>query len=415
MKIGFAAGQARSAPLTWGQRDIWRAIEAARPQDGYLNFGHVLPAPRRSGPVTLARAADALGKLVERHEALRTRISGDRQQVESSGQLDVTVTECAVDEVSVAAEQELNRMSAPAFHYAEQWPLRAGFVVTDGVVQRIVLVFCHMAVDGHGAEIVLKDLRLLLLRGTLPQASAAKPADLAAHQNSADGRKMTRDAVTYWTEQYGRITPASLPTAPVRQPRYVQASLYTKAAAAAAHVIADRDRVSSSTVFLTAVMKQAAELTGQRVLGMRMIVSNRFSHGRRDVVSTISQEGLVVLDLGSPDFDGLVRQAWQAALRGYRFAQFDPDEMHRVTSALPVASFGCFNDQRLVQRAEPLPPDDSSSTVQWTSTMDRNICDFRVHVGDGELSLAADTALLSPGGIEGYLRDVESLLVKAAV
>jgi hypothetical protein len=419
MMISFAAGRARSAPLTWGQRDIWRAVEAARPEDEYLNFGHVLATPRKSGPVTVARAADALGKLVERHEALRTRISGD-QQVESSGQLDVEVTQCGVAEVSLVAEQMLDRLSARVFDYADEWPLRAGFVTADGVVQRIVLVFCHMAVDGHGAEVVLKDLRLLLLRGALPEAHTATPADLAEYQQSADGKLTTRDAIAYWTAEYERMSPAHLPSASTREPRYWQASLHTNAAASAAHVIADRHKVSSSTVFLAAMMKQAAELTGQRVLGMRTIVSNRFRADQRDVVSTISQEGLVVLDFGEPDFGTLVCQAWQVALRGYKFAQFDPYEMERAMSLQPVTSFGCFNDLRLVQRAEPLPASvdsafvDSGATLHWTSTMDRNICDFRVHVADGEISLAADTGLMSPEEIEGYLRDVESLLVKAA-
>jgi hypothetical protein len=418
MMVRFAAGRARGAPLTWGQRDIWRAIEAARPEDQYLNFGHVLATPRKSGPVTLTRAAQALGRLIERHEALRTTISGDCQQVESSGQLAVDVTECGAAEASVVAEQMLDRLSSGVFDYADEWPLRAGFVTANGVVQRIVLVFCHMAVDGHAAEIVLKDLRLLLLRGVLPEARTATPTDLAEYQQSADGTQTTRDAIAYWTAQYERMSPAHLPSVPARQPRYWQASLHTNAAAAAAHVIADRHKVSSSTVFLTAMMKQAAELTGQRVLGMRTIVSNRFRAGQRDVVATISQEGLVVLDFGEPDFGELVRQAWQIALRGYKFAQFDPDELDRAVSAMPVASFGCFNDLRLVQRPEPIVTEpmaaDSPATVHWTSTMDRNICDFRVHVGDGEISLAADTGLMSPGEIEGYLRDVESLLVKAA-
>jgi hypothetical protein len=199
------------------------------------------------------------------------------------------------------------------------------------------------------------------------------------------------------------------------------------AIAAAAQAVAARERVSSSTVLLTAAIRLAGRLTGQRFCGMRVIVNNRFAAELRDVVATISQEGLVVLDLDTPDFGELVRQGWQAAMRAYRHARFDPHAMEEAVSAVGpgVRSFGCFNDQRLVQRDGGTELDERAvraamerTELSWTDTMERNICDFRLHIGGEpgrmEVSLYADTGLLAPPVIERFLYDLESTLVEAA-
>ncbi|MFD0889811.1 hypothetical protein ACFQ08_35170, partial [Streptosporangium algeriense] len=75
MDIRFSGSRSGTAPLTWGQRAIWDAIRKTAPDDHYFNFGRVLAVPRRARPLTVARAAEVLGALVERHESLRTRMS----------------------------------------------------------------------------------------------------------------------------------------------------------------------------------------------------------------------------------------------------------------------------------------------------------------------------------------------------
>ena len=222
------------------------------------------------------------------------------------------------------------------------------------------------------------------------------------------------------------MDPVALSDVP-RRPRFWEATMTSAAIAAAAQAVAARERVSSSTVLLTAAIRLAGRLTGQRFCGMRVIVNNRFAAERRDVVSTISQEGLVLLDLRTPDFGELVRQGWQVAVRAYRQAQFDPYAMEEAVSAMGpgIRSFGCFNDQRLVQRDGATGLDEQAvrasmdrTELAWTDTMDRNICDFRLHIGGEagrmEVSLYADTGLLAPPGIERFLYDMESMLVEAA-
>ncbi|MFI6738253.1 condensation domain-containing protein [Nonomuraea sp. NPDC050451] len=436
----------RDGPLTWGQQDIWRAVVAAAPQERYLNIARVFPAPKR--PVTVERAALALERLVARHESLRTRLTGPRdaplqrvwptacppyevvesEPVESRPAGSVSVGAGPVESGAVGsgavgsglAEEVAERLAAEPFSYGEEWPLRVAFVVAGGYVRHIVLVLCHLAADGHAAELVVKDFRLLLLRDSLPPLRSATPRELAAWQHSPEGRRVSGEAIGFWLEEYARMDPVPPSSHVPGEPRFVEATMRSPALAAAAQAIAARNGVSSSTVLLAGAMRLAGGLTGQRFCGMRVIVNNRFAAGRRDVVSTISQEALVVLDLRTESFDALVRQAWGTALRAYRQAQYDPYAMEEaVTRVGPgIRSFGCFNDQRLVQEDGQVAVLEGKTEVARTDAMDRNICDFRLHVGGEpgrmEVSCYADTALLPPPGIEQYLLDLEGLIVEAA-
>ncbi|QFY08862.1 non-ribosomal peptide synthetase condensation domain protein [Nonomuraea phyllanthi] len=438
---GPSAG-ASAGPLTWGQQDIWRAVVAAAPQERYLTIVRSFAAPRRR-PVTVERAALALERLVARHESLRTRLTGPRdaplQQVSA-------VVRPLYEVVAEPVEEVCERLAAEPFAYWDEWPLRVAFVVDGGYVRHIVLVLCHLAADGHAAELLVKDFRLLLLRDTLPPSDGATPRELAAWQHSDAGRRVSEAAIAWWLEEYARMDPVPPYAHTPEEPRFLEATLRSPGLAAATRAVAARNRVSSSTVLLAAAMRLAGGLTGQRHCGMRVIVNNRFAAGRRDAVATISQEALVVLDLDAPSFDALVRQAWGRAMRAYRQAQYDPYAMEAaVTGAGPgIRSFGCFNDQRLAQedgaagastepaaRRNGAPGEkiemaaartdgtgEGKTEVAWTDAMDRNICDFRLHVGGEpggmEVSCYADTALLPPSGIERYLLDLEGLILEAA-
>lgn len=414
--VGFRGDRSGIFPLTWGQRGLWLAILAARGEEQYLSVERVLMPPTRSGPVTVRRALDALGVLMGRHEALRTRLTGPdeepRQLVAGEGSLPVSVVE---------SDPELAQTT---FGYFDEWPVRVALVTEDDRVVRIVLVFSHLAVDGHGADIVLRDLRLILARGHAPELTAAQPVDIAAQETSPEGRRIAARALDFWAAEHARLDPVTFAATP--EPlRYREGVLHSSALEAAAGAIAARLKVSSSTVLLAATTALAGTLSGQRVCGIRPIVGNRFAADRRDVVATVSQEGLVVLDLGVPTFDDLVADCWRTALRAYRHAQYPADDRNAVVDAAggDALSFGCFNDQRLIQRDDPLtkPPDRAAlaaSTFAWTGGMNRNICPFRVHVGGDagilEVSLYADTALVPARDIEAYLRGFETLLVDAA-
>ncbi|MFD9939251.1 condensation domain-containing protein [Nonomuraea sp. NPDC059023] len=407
------------APLTWGQQDVWRAVVAAAPQEQYLNLARLF-VPQR--PVTPERAHRALDRLITRHEALRTRLTGPRtaprQALAESAEPQVEVVE------GERPHRVSERLSAAPFDYGNEWPLRVAFLVADGYVRQVVLVLCPLAVDGPAADLVVRDFRALLGRGELPPHQADRPRDLAAWQVSGDGRGHSDEVIAWWLEQYARIDPFEL-TATPRRPRYMEATMSSPALAAAVRTVAARRRVSSSTALLTGAVSLAGRLTGQRTCGMRVTVDNRSGGGRRDVVSTIAQEGLVVLDLGTPDFGELLARGRQAVSRADRRAEYNPYAMEEALAGR-VRTFGRFDDRRPV-RHDQAPELDArqirlamdKTDLAWTDAMDRNICDFHLRVAGEpdrtEVSLYADTGMLSPLAIEAYLLDLERLFVEESL
>ncbi|MEV4243034.1 condensation domain-containing protein [Streptosporangium canum] len=427
MDIRFSGSRSGTAPLTWGQRAIWDTIQKTAPDDHYFNFGRVLKVPRRARPLTVERAVEVLGALVERHGSLRTRLgAGPSQVLETSGAIAVTLSAGDPDRL-------LDTLAERAFDYAGEWPLRVGLVVTDETVTHIVLVFCHLAADGLGAEAAITDLRLLLLRGAVPGPPPPSPLDLARWQRSEQGLRVARIAAEHWESEYRRIPPTMFdrPVAVPEGPPVWRAQIVSRALDLAVQRIAALHGVSTSTVLLAASSVLVGAVTGHDVCAMLPIVGNRFRADTANAVTTLSQEGLFVLDLrGDATFADLLRRAKPAALRAYRSAYHDPDDRDRLTARISrergaeIHPYCCFNDMRFIDRVDASHDERTvrqameETTLTWPLSQDRLNCRFCLHVtgepGGLGVSLTADTRFLPRPAMERYLYDLESLLVEAA-
>ncbi|MEU1877400.1 hypothetical protein ABZ470_08780 [Streptosporangium sp. NPDC020072] len=460
MDIRFSGSRSGTAPLTWGQRAIWDAIRKTAPDDHYFNFGRVLAVPRRARPLTVARAAEVLGVLVERHESLRTRLSAGlstgletsvgtgpgaapsprvpaqtggqdggaepAQVLGTAGSIPLTVSR---DD----PERLMEELSATPFDYAGEWPLRVGLVVAeDETVTHIVLVFCHLAADGLGAEVAITDLRLLLLRGAVPGPTPPSPLDLARWQRSEPGLRVARVAAEHWEREYRRIPPTMFDrrVAAPEGPPIWRAHLVSRALDLAVQRIAAVYGTSTSTVLLAASSVLVCAVTGHEVCAMLPIVGNRFRQDAAQAVTTLSQEGLFVLDVGGRSFAEVLRAAKPAALRAYRSAYHDPGDRDRLTERVSrergtrVHPYCCFNDMRFIDRVDASHDERTvrlameETTLTWPLSQDQLNCRFCLHVtGEGGglgVSLTADTRYLPKEAMERYLRDLESLLVEAA-
>ncbi|WP_055480634.1 condensation domain-containing protein [Sphaerimonospora mesophila] len=434
--VEFAGPGSGTAPLTWGQRAIWEAIERTAPDDHYFNFGRVLKVP---GGRTAGEIVEALAALIERHGALRTRLgepgrSGAEpyQRLEEKGRLPVTVAAGDPDRV-------LGELAARRFDYAGEWPMRVALVLDGDRVTHVVLVFCHLAADGLGAEAAVRDLRMLLLRGgrggdRLRWPDASQPIDLARWQAGPEGRKAARAAAAYWESEYRRIPPTMF-SAPrdardAARPPIWRALLHSPALESAVRSIAHTHAASTSTVLLTAVAALVGRFTGHETCAMLPIAANRFRRDTANIVATMSQEGLFTLDLGgggASSFTDLLRSAGPAALRAYRSAYHDPADRNRITAlvgserGMPIHPYCCFNDMRF---ADPGPaacdPGEitaalARTSVSWPMSQDKLNCRFCVHLTTEGVSLTADTRYLPRPDIERFLLELESLLVETAV
>lgn len=447
--VAFGGGRDGRAPLTWGQRAIWHAIRRTAPNDHYFNIGRVLPLADRGRPATVVDAARSLGVLMERHEALRTRLelpADDRgaatdQRLAATGRLPVTLAHARDPaDAERTAHALLDRLSATRFAYTSEWPVRAALVAVGDRVTHAVLVLCHLAADGHGAEVLVRDLRLLVRRGSAGRPPAATPLDLAREQHGEMGRRRGAAALAHWEAGY-RAAPATMfpePVAAPRAPRFWTGRIVSPALARAVAAVAAAHRVSGSTVLLTAAAVLVAAGQGHRTAAVMPIVGNRTAAGHRDLVTTLSQDGLFVLDLAAagtpePSFTDLLPAAYRSALRSYRAAVYDPvewdalGERMRTERGAEVHPYCCFNDMRLVERPAPPGPAPTAGELAelggrtvfgFPATQERVACRYCLHIteeGDAlAVSLTADTAYLPPETIRAHLYGIEELIVRAA-
>ncbi|MFD8620393.1 condensation domain-containing protein [Streptomyces sp. NPDC059513] len=445
--VEFGGDRDGRAPLTWGQRAIWHAIRRTAPNDHYFNIGRTLPLADRGRPVTVAEAVQGLAALMGRHEALRTRLelSSDgrdaEQRLAATGLLPVTLVRVP-DPADAAHEARalVDRLSATRFAYSSEWPVRAALVAVGDRVTHAVLVLCHLAADGHGAEVLVRDLRLLIRRGSAGRPPAATPLDLAREQHGDTGGRRGAAALAHWEAGY-RAAPATMfpePVAAPRAPRFWTGRIVSPALARAVAAVATAHRVSGSTVLLTAAAVLVAAGQGHRTAAVMPIVGNRTAPGHRDLVTTLSQDGLFVLDLEAartpdPSFADLLPAAYRAALRSYRAAVYDPvewdalGERMRAERGAEVHPYCCFNDMRLVERAAPPGPAPTVAQLAelrgrtvfgFPATQERVACRYCLHITEEDdalaVSLTADTAYLPPETIRAHLYGIEELVVAAA-
>ncbi|XQE88028.1 condensation domain-containing protein [Streptomyces microflavus] len=446
--VAFGGDRDGRAPLTWGQRAIWHAIRRTAPNDHYFNIGRVLPLADRGRPATVADAVRALGALMERHEALRTRLelladgqeTAAGQRLAATGRLPVTLAHARDPaDAERTAHALLDRLSATRFAYTSEWPVRAALVAVGDRVTHAVLVLCHLAADGHGAEVLVRDLRLLVRRGSAGRPPAATPLDLAREQHGDAGRRRGAAALAHWEAGY-RAAPATMFPEPVAAPapRFWTGRIVSPALARAVAAVATAHRVSGSTVLLTAAAVLVAAGQGHRTAAVMPIVGNRTAAGHRDLVTTLSQDGLFVLDLAAagtpePSFTDLLPAAYRSALRSYRAAVYDPVEWDalgerlRTERGAEVHPYCCFNDMRLVERPAPPGPAPTAAELAelggrtvfgFPATQERVACRYCLHITEEcdalAVSLTADTAYLPPETIRAHLYGIEELVVTAA-
>ncbi|MFI6822840.1 condensation domain-containing protein [Micromonospora sp. NPDC050187] len=436
----FHGGRAATGPLTWGQRAMWRAVvEFESTRHSFLNLRRTLAVSRRAG-VDPARAVRALAALVGRHESLRTRvrpIDGELRQVAAAeGRLPVlvhTVPAAGADPDGMMAAGSLAaRFGDPRFDHATEWPLRAAVVVVDGLVRQVVVVFSHSTVDFHATETVLRDLRMLLLRGAAPTPPGLQSLDVAERERQVERRRSDR-AVAYWLRQFPTLGAGTFaePVGVGLTPRYRRGALTSPAIHHAARLLAARHRVTSSTVLLAATAAALRAGGGPEVAGIFTMANNRFQPEYDAAISKLNQIGLCRVDLaGRPDFAELLRRARQASLDAYRHAYYDPLALaqafadHGYDYGTALAPFCYLNDIRLPHDvpADVTGPDEptlrTAGSFRWLEELDRFAWRCRIQVIDApgavELAVTADTVHLPPERAERLLRDIEDRLVQAA-
>ena len=432
----FSGAGAGTAPLTWAQQVLWRSITRFGSNHRFLNLRRTVPISARAG-ADVAGATRAVGALVSRHASLRTRlavIDGEpHQETTASGVLPVLLCP-GVGDGAEAAREAAGRLGDVAFDHTAEWPLRVALVTVDGRVRQVVVVFSHTTVDAHAAEVVLRDLRLILLRGGLPTPPGLQSVDVARLQHGVDRRRSER-SVAHWLREFQRLPrQPQTPAGPGLDPPLRRGVLLSSAVEPAARLIAARYRVSASAVLLAGVTALAADNSGRTLCGLFPMAHNRFRAEHADAVANLGQIGFCAVDLaGRPDFGELLSRVWAASLNGLRHAYYDPPALRHAFEELGVEYESAFlpyyyyNDVRLpVGGVDPVPKADRAelraamahSTFSWTAGLNQATWHLLTHVVDEPagtgITLTVDTRHIAMDTVEPFLRGLEEMLVEAA-
>ncbi|ADB33164.1 N-(5-amino-5-carboxypentanoyl)-L-cysteinyl-D-valine synthase [Kribbella flavida DSM 17836] len=205
------------APLTAAQRSLW-FVEQLNPGTPTYNLPQYL---RLRGPLDVEALRRALGRVVERHEALRSllleRDSGPIQLILPRVLVDVVVHDVAgraVDDVLVEADRVYGRSPLPL----DRPPLwRAGLYRIAPDEHVFVFVVHHAIFDGLSFAVFDRDLAAFYAeeRGGAPARLSSLPARYSDYARWQVGRlsdERLRALKDFWRNELGDAETADLPT-----------------------------------------------------------------------------------------------------------------------------------------------------------------------------------------------------------
>ncbi|MEV1044050.1 condensation domain-containing protein [Streptomyces sp. NPDC049916] len=444
LTVRFSGLRSGSAPMSWGQQAIWKSINWLAEEAHYFNLARVVALP---GGTTTDGVLGVLGELIARHEALRSTFTdgpdGPVQRVYGSGSATVAVHAAPADAPGPPDEADAqalaDRLAATPFRNGEEFGMRYAVLTHAGEPVWLVMVVSHQATDYGGVRVMEAELARLL-RGESLEPVEWQPLDQARHQQEGEGARRGRAALDHWERALSTAPTSHFDFPPPPDGageddpgRFVRLRLASVAGAVAAQRLADRCRVSTSTVLLTAAAATLAAYTGHDRAVMLLIAGNRNEPRLQSMVGAQTENALFVLAPGEGTFEDAVRGGFLPTMSAYRYGEYDPaamDEVHeRVGRArgrkLDLSAF--FNDVRMRDRWDALPDtgDDpeallalrAGSEVSFIGSWARQDAKYFVHTpycpDRLHLYLMADTHYLPVPVIEGLLRAMETLLVES--
>jgi hypothetical protein len=431
--VPFEGEGSGAGELSWGQAEIWRAMERQRSWIPLITITQV-PAGTLAGDI-----AAQLRLRLSRYPAMRTRYRVDpggtpRQVLAAAGEATLEIIDTA-GEPAEAAEAVRDRYLTASPDLARDWPLQMTVIRHGGTLTHLVTAVCHLAVDAFGTAAMLDELATPDARAGLTALppGGLSPLDQARWQRSDAGQRVSKAAMRHWQNLLAAIPPRRFPkpTAP-RRPRYAEASFRSPALHLAARAVAARTGTGTAPVLLAAFAAALARVTQSNPVLARVVVSNRFRPGLAKSVSQVAQTGLCVIDVAGITFDEAVTRAWRMSLTASRHAYYDPAQLDELVAALSAErgteiEVGCFyNDRRMGdgpgRETIPVQSDIQAAlphtALRFLPPADRPSETFFLHVNDVpgaiDITASADTAHISPEDTEMCVRGMEEIVVAAA-
>ncbi|MPY55846.1 condensation domain-containing protein [Streptomyces spongiae] len=356
-RIDFCGADGRHGPGTWGQRHIWAAVIDNRGNPDRFTMRRVWPAPRDR---TVADVVAALRTLVERHEALRTRIDIDRgallQVVRRSGSFACPVTDSDTPWSRAAAIREASDLSVDSFEHDGGPPVRFRVLSCGGEPQWVAVAISHLLVDADACGGLEAELHALLNGTAARKLPVYQPLQRAHFELSPDGQAHNEQTLRFWRttlEQYPEwLFPLRADGNGVWQgARFPVIQAHAPGLGRHVEELAERLRVSAPALCTAAFCKAFSACSDATAYPLGVTFSNRVLPWSRGYVGSLAQHGVIgVRDVHAP-LDQLARRTGQSLLQGHRFSLYDQDNVFALIDQVcaekrdfygPVANFVNF-------------------------------------------------------------------------
>jgi Condensation domain len=435
--VPFTGDDSGIEELTWGQQRIWTAMNLGGA--GSMNLVGVIPlAPG----TTIENLATMLRFLFARHQTLRTRISLDadghpRQAVADSGVLPIEIVTVTDDDPAGTAEAVRRRDKAANFDSVHDWPVRIAVIRHRDVLTHAVMTYNQLAVDATSLDLLTADVANMdpATGAALRPFTATRPLELARQQRGAGALRQSASSLRYW-ERVLRTIPVRrfAESGDERSPRYWEIGYRSPAGYLAVHVIAARTGVDTGAVLLAAVAVAVARVTGTNPFVTQILVSNRFRPGFAEIISPVVQSALCVVDADAATFDEVVARAQRTTVAAGMNAYYDLTHREKLEAAVArergeEVDISCYvNDRRRGSRqritdAAPTADDVRAalplSVERFERRLDKTTRKLFINIDDipgaMDVMMRADTRYLSPPDVSMCLREIEAVVVRAAV
>lgn len=432
--VRYGGASSGSGPLTLGQDNMIRCIRTSRPEQ--INKESVWPVPDRT---TLPAALDALRALLERHESLRTAFPPgpgadgfpERQEVRPDGEF--TVTTVPVEgrderEVQALAEEVGRADVAVPFDLAAAPRLRLLLLTDGGLVRRLVVVACHAGVDGAAVTLLIQDWLDLAAGKELPPATSRTPLQVAAQEQSPQGRRKTAAALKHWETILTTGPQAVFAADGITGPPNGLATLLLRSRAAATDLdaLCRRTGASPSVVLLAVFAALTAHRADRPDLVFAALSANRQRAALADHIGTLAQDALLSLDTGTADLDELIGRTKAASFTGYWHSTLNADKVWQLVEDVAERRGARFSRQVAVNDLSLAIPESVYDTrpspaadpeVQWLPDQPlpvRLLLNILRTAGSLEFILLACPQVLDRAETERFARALPAVLAAAA-
>ncbi|MBZ3906737.1 condensation domain-containing protein [Streptomyces griseiscabiei] len=338
--MDFSGAGSGTYDLTWSQKQVCSWMEQAAPHIANMNLAGLIEV---GGGISVDDVIAALRVVVERHEALRTRVHLDptgtyRQVVHSGGRLPVDVRECLTDD-EAEAEAELAEIKSLPFTSVE-WPLRVSVLVSAGEVVKIAVCVSHIATDGWGMGVLHGELTGLLSRDAgarkaLLEKPVRQPREQAAWERT-HGDSATRRAEIFSAGQLKHFPNQRfpLPRRAPESPRFPEIMMESSASAVAVARLAEDVQVTPHTVVVGAISVLLSALSRSDRATFRIFCANRLDKATQSSLGSFYQVVPVSVEVGDLPFREVVRTAWKKTMGAYLLGPGDPVRLDALAEAV---------------------------------------------------------------------------------